>query len=78
MKIIEITPGVRRVIKDLEEGATFTVTYGDETTVTLSGKHNHRNDVLVAAFNAMKEADLVKELEPGLFEGCGQSFVVVR
>lgn len=79
MQIIEITAGVRNVIKDLENGARLEVTHeGGGFSVAIIGGGKHRGDVLIAAFNALKEANMLREDDKGLFEGCGQSFIVVR
>lgn len=79
MKIIEITPDVRAVIADIEAGAKLEVTHEKEGySVSIVGGGKHRGDILKAAFEALKEADLLQEVDPGLFQGCGQSFIIVR
>lgn len=79
---IEITPGVRKVLNDLQGGEHIAVTFRQEgdpdPTYTITGGGKHRSDVIGAALEALKNAGLVQEVDKGLFEGCGQTFVVVR
>lgn len=82
MKIIEITPGVRNVIRSLEGGEKISVTFrqpGDpEPIYEITGGGKHRSDVLASTLEALQKAEMVEEVDKGLFEGCGQTFVVVR
>lgn len=82
MKIIEITAGVRKVLRDLEGGETITITHraadDPEPSYVITGGGKHRSDVLAAAFVALREAGMLQEVDKGLFEGCGQTFIVIK
>lgn len=80
MKFIEVTAAERNVLEELENGARVFLTQspkGDVYTL-MDNKGKHRSDVIRDAIEAAKEAGMLKEIGPGLFEGCAQSFVVVR
>jgi len=76
---VEVTPGVKRVLEDLHGGEKIHITKGQEVQYSMTdGARKHRSDVLAAAFEILEREGLLKELEPGLFDGCGQVYIVVR
>lgn len=82
MKIIKVSAGAARVIEALKGGERISVTYRQpsdpDPVYEITGGGKFRSDCLGAALAALQEAGMVQEISPGLFEGCGQAFLVVR
>ena len=80
---IRMTPQRQKLIDDLTNGAKFMVTYqGGEgkksKIIEITGGGKHSESVVDGLFCILRDQGLLKEVDNGLFPGCGQCYELIR
>lgn len=80
MKIIKTRPLVGKVIQHWSTGVKIKVEYQEDSPplYDFDGRQYFDKDAIAEAFNILRNHDMLQEVDKGLFEGCGQAFLVVR
>lgn len=80
---IRMTPQRQKLIDDLSNGAKFIITYQNgegqkAKVIEVTGGGKHSENVVEGLFDILREQGHLKEVDNGLFPGCGQCFELIR
>jgi len=79
---MRMTPQRKRLLADLEAGATFIVTKVNQEhrkdIIEIHGGGRYSDNVVEGLFRELRSENRLAVSDEGLFPGCGQSFKLVR